>query len=109
MVLLGGSPDIVACARSFRRSLDEYIGVFFLSIQSFLYVDIEEAILAIEYCKVVGYRRQWLERDSALVYQDFSFVHMVPWSIRGRWKRCLNICKDMEFRFSYFYVEKPLY
>jgi len=96
-----------ACAGIFRGSRGEYIGSFssFLGIQKSLYVEVMGAILAIEFAWSKGFRRIWLECDFSLLCQAFSSFNLILWSLRGRWRKCIKICKEIEFKVSHIFSD----
>ena len=61
------------------------------------------AIHAIEYTTRANFRRLWLECDSTLVYKAFFHQEVVPWSIRGHWRKCLKFCRDINFKVSHIF------
>jgi len=63
------------------------------------------AILGIELAWSKGFRRIWLECDSSLLYQAFSSFNLIPWSLRGRWRKCIKICKEIDFKVSHIFYE----
>ena len=64
------------------------------------------AILAIEPAWSKGFRRIWLECDSSLLCQAFSLFNLIPWSLRGRWRKCIKIYKEIEFKVSHIFRER---
>jgi len=91
----------------FRDSMGEYIDNFsyFLGLQKFLYAKIMRVILAIELVWSKDFRRIWLKCDSFLLYQAFSLFNLIPWFLRGRWRKCIKICKEIEFKVSHIFCE----
>jgi len=90
-----GYPDFLTCVGIFRGSRDKYIGSFssFLRVQKSLYVEVMRAIFAIELAWNKGFRHIWLEYDSSLLCQAFSSFNLILWSLRGRRRKCIKICK----------------
>jgi len=74
-----------------RESLDPTIGGLyaFLGNHSALYVEAMGVTLSTEHVQSVGFKKIWLESDSTFLCQDFSSIDVVPWTLRGRWKRCM--------------------
>jgi len=102
-----GCSGFSTCAGIFRGSRCKYIGSFssFLRIQKFLYAEIMGVILVIELAWSKGFRCIWLECDSSLLCQVFSSFNLIPWSLRGRWRKCIKICKEIEFKFFHIFRE----
>lgn len=40
-----------------------------------------------------------------LVVEAFQSLHIVPWSYRTRWKNCMHLCHQMQYRVSHIYQE----
>jgi len=91
----------------FCGSRGEYIGSFssFLGVRKSLYAEVTGAILAIELAWSKGFRRIWLACDSSLLCQSFSSFNLIPWSLRGRWRKYIKICKEIEFKVSHIFRE----
>ena len=106
-----GCPGFSACVGIFRGSSGEYIVSFssFLGVQKSLYVEVMGVILAIEFAWSKGFRCIWLECDSSLLCQAFSLFNLIPWSLRGRWRKCIKICKEIEFEVSHIFRERNHY
>ena len=52
-----------------------------------------------------GFRRIWLECDSFLFCQTFNSFNLIRWSFRGRCRKCIKICKEIEFKVSHIFRE----
>jgi len=100
-----GCPGFSACANIFRGSRGEYIGNFssFLGVQKSLYVEVMRVILAIVLAWSKCFRRIWLKCDFSLLCQAFSLFNLIPWSLRGRWRKCIKICKEIVFKVSHIF------
>jgi len=81
------------------------IGSFssFFGVQKSLYVKVMRAILAIELAWSKGFKCIWLECDSSLLCQAFS--SFISGSFRGRWRKCIKICKEIEFKVYHIFRE----
>ena len=64
-----------------------------------------KAILGIELAWSKDFRCIWLECNSSLICQLFSSFNLNPWSLRGRWRKCMRICKEIEFKVSHIFCE----
>jgi len=106
-----GCSSFSACADIFYCNRSEYIGSFssFLRVQKYLYVEIMWVILAIDLAWSKNFRCIWLECDSSLLCQTFSSFNLIPWSLRGRWRKCVKICKEVEFKVSLIFREENHY
>ena len=106
-----GCPGFTTCAGIFRGSRSEYIGSFssFLGVQKSLYAEVMGAILAIEIAWSKGFRRIWLECDSSHLCQAFSLFNLIPWYLRGRWRKCIKISKEIDFEVSHIFREGNYY
>jgi len=95
------------CVGIFRGSRGEYIGSFssFLRVQKSLYAKVMGVILAIELAWSKGFKCIWLECDSSMLCQAFSSFNLIPWSLRGRWRKCIKICKEIKFKVSHIFRE----
>jgi len=95
------------CAGIFRGSRGEYIVSFsfFLGVQKSLYVEVMRVILAIKLAWSKDFRRIWLEYDSSLLCESFSSFNLISWSLRGRWRKCIKLCQEIEFRVSHIFRE----
>jgi len=60
-------------------------------------------VLAIDHAWFVGYSRVWLESDSSLICETFSSVQFVPWTLTGRWRKCMNLCHDMKIKCAHIF------
>jgi len=67
------------------------------------------AILAIEIVWSKDFRCIWLECDSFLLCQTFSSFNLIPWFLIGRWKKCIKIYKEIQFKVSYIFFEENHY
>ena len=96
-----------ACGGIFCGSRGEYICSFssFIRIQKSFYVETMGAILAIELAWSKDFRLIWLECDSSMLCQAFSSFNLIPWSLRGRWRKCIKICKEIEFKVSHIFYK----
>jgi len=97
-----GCLDFSACASIFCDSRGEYIGSFssFLIVQKSSFAKVMGAMLAIELAWSKGFKHIFLECDSFFLCQVFSSFNLIPWSLRGGWRKCMKICKEIE-SFSY--------
>ena len=78
----------------------------FLRVQKYLYVEIMWVILAIDLAWSKDLKCIWLKCDSSLLCQTFSSFNLIPWSLRGRWRKCVKICKEVEFKVSHIFREE---
>jgi len=90
----------VACGGIFKVSRGEYVGNFstFFGIQHTLYVELMVFILAIRYALLKDFQKLWLECDFSLLCQVFGLDHMIPWTLKGKQCKCLQISATMDFR-----------
>jgi len=103
-----GCLGFAGCAGIFRGSRGEYISSFssFLGVQKSLYAEVMGVILAIELAWSKCFKRICLECDSSLLCQAFSLFNIIPWSLRERWRKCIKICKEIEFKVSHIFRER---
>jgi len=71
-----------------------------------IYTKVIEDILAIELAWSKGFRHIWLECDSSLLCQAFSSFNLIPWSLRGRWRKYIKICKEIKFKVFHIFRER---
>ncbi|WJX52536.1 hypothetical protein P8452_38639 [Trifolium repens] len=102
-----GNPGISACGGIFRNANASFLGVFALNIgiNTSLNAELAAAMLSIEIASSKGWSHLWLESDSMLVVQAFSFAKIVPWALRNRWDNCLLKISNMNFYVSHIYRE----
>ena len=62
-------------------------------------------IIAIEHGQSSRFSKLWLKCDSSLLCQIFSSPMVVPWSLKGRWRRCIQFCDKIEFKVSHIFRE----
>jgi len=62
--------------------------------------------LAIELAWRKGFRHIWLECDSSILCQAFSLFNLIPWFLKGRWRKCIKICKEIEFKVFHIFREE---
>lgn len=75
--------------------MGEFVGGFsaFFGIQSSLVVEFMMGVIfALEEAQKASYSFLWLECDCSLVYSTFYARTQVPWIIRNRWNKYLNLC-----------------
>lgn len=94
-----GSPGEAASGGIFRDYRGHLMCCFatYLGISSPLHVELEAAMQAIEIAFRNGWHRLWLKCDSMLVVLAFKSIHIVPWSLRNRWRNCLQFTNNMLF------------
>lgn len=84
----------------FRGGFSHYIG-----IHTKFYAELMAPMMAIEHTHSVSWSKMWLECDSRHVLHAFTHLEVVPWTIRSRWKRCINLTSHMNFHVSYIFRE----
>ena len=93
MVLLRGLMVMLLVSVYLEGVMGEYIceNTFF-RIQNALYAEIMSVILAIKHTRSFGFTKLWLENDSTLLCQAFSSANVVPWILKGKRRRCMQMC-----------------
>jgi len=82
----------------------ECIGGFYacLGNHNSLYAKAMRTSLAIEHAQSVRFRKLWLESDSTLLFQAFSYADVVPWILDRGEKVYEAMCWHGLQNFSYF-------
>lgn len=103
-----GQPGKALCGGIFMMCRGFTKGCFAMSLgtQTSLYAEIMGFILAIELAKVRNWFPLWVETDSTTLMQKVSSISMdVPWKLRVRWRKCLEIVRVAEFKISHIFRE----
>lgn len=102
-----GCPGPAACGGIFRDSSAAVIGCFStnLGIANAFYAELMGAMLAIEFARLKGWSKLWLECDSKLVVSAFTNPSSVLWRLQNRWNNCLLITANMQFLVSHIFRE----
>jgi ribonuclease HI len=95
----------------FRDHLHTFVGAFLVNISIAIsrYAEICVVIYVIEFAHARGCTNLWLERDSILLIQAFTYVNLVHWKVKMKWKNSLHIIKKSSFRFSHIYRERKIH
>lgn len=102
-----GDPGPAGCEGIFRDHSATILGCFAsnLGVSYSLHAELVGAMFAIELPFDKGWHNLWLECDSMLVVSAFSNVSLVPWHIRNRWKNCIYLTRQIQFRVSHIFRE----
>lgn len=104
----GSSTSISSgCGGIFRNHNSDFLLCFAENTgqEDAYYAELSGALRAIELAKQFNWFNLWLELDSLLVVNAFKNKALVPWRLRNRWDKCLNIVSNMNFIVSHIFRE----
>ena len=103
-----GSPGDAKGAGVFRNHLGHVLCCFVTNLgRAFAFeAELIAAMTGVELACQQGWYRLWLETDSTYVEGLLcSRSTIVPWSLRNRWLRVLDLLSTLEFKVSHIYRE----
>lgn len=104
-----GQPGTAAWGGIFRmfRGFSAGTSAMLLGIQTALYAEIGGLIQVVEIAQVKGWFLLSLETDSSvLVDKVMIIIGAVPWKLKTRWKKCIDVLYGSAFKISHIYREE---
>ncbi|GAU31405.1 hypothetical protein TSUD_370540 [Trifolium subterraneum] len=103
-----GNPGLASCAGVFRDASADFVLGFAepLGVATSFFAELCGAMRAIEIAYHNHWQNIWVETDSTLVITAFQKQnHIVPWSLRNRWKNTLYMARTLNLILTHIFRE----